>query len=109
MGAFISVALDGILDGAVSQGLKRSLGRTMVTQSLMGLAKLLEAGDTPDVLREKFASPRGTTIDGLLSLEEDKVRSAFSKAVIKTAHKSQSMATADSKKSISRPESAFQD
>ena len=90
-GVFISVALDGILDGAVSQGLKRALARTMLTQSLVGLAKLLEAGNTPDVLREKFSSPRGTTIDGLLSLEEDKVRSAFAKAVIKSAQKSQNM------------------
>jgi pyrroline-5-carboxylate reductase len=95
-GVLISVALDGILDGAVSQGLKRSLARTMVSQSLIGLAKLLEAGNTPDVLREKFASPKGTTIDGLLSLEEDRVRFAFSKAVIKTAHKSHSMSIADS-------------
>ena len=90
-GAFLSVALDGILDGAVSQGLKRAQARTMLTQSLVGLAKLLEEGNTGDMLREKVSSPRGTTIEGLLSLEEDRVRHAFSKAVIKSNHKSQTM------------------
>lgn len=90
-GVFLSVALDGILDGAVSQGLKRAQARTMMTQSLVGLAKLLEQGNTPDQLREKFSSPRGTTIAGLLSLEEDRVRHAFSKAVIASNHRSQTM------------------
>jgi pyrroline-5-carboxylate reductase len=41
------------------------------------------------VLREKFSSPKGTTIDGLLSLEEDRVRYAFSKATIATSKRSQ--------------------
>jgi pyrroline-5-carboxylate reductase len=90
-GAFLSVAIDGILDGAVSQGLKRAQARTMMTQSLVGLAKLLGEGNTPDQLREKFSSPRGTTIAGLLSLEEDRVRHAFSKAVIASSHRSQTM------------------
>lgn len=90
-GVFLSVALDGILDGAVSQGLKRAQARTMLTQSLVGLAKLLEEGNTGDILREKFSSPRGTTIEGLLSLEEDRVRHAYSKAVIKSTHRSQTM------------------
>ncbi|KAG0645881.1 Pyrroline-5-carboxylate reductase [Hyphodiscus hymeniophilus] len=90
-GVFLSVAIDGILDGAVSQGLKRAQARTMMTQSLVGLARLLEQGNTPDQLREKFSSPRGTTIAGLLSLEEDRVRYAFSKAVIASAHRSETM------------------
>ena len=90
-GVFLSVAIDGILDGAVSQGLKRAQARTMMTQSLVGLAKLLGEGNTPDQLREKFSSPRGTTIAGLLSLEEDRVRHAFSKAVIASSHRSQTM------------------
>ena len=90
-GVFLSVALDGILDGAVHQGLKRAQARAILTQTLVSLAKLLEEGNTPDVLREKFSSPRGTTIEGLLSLEEDSVRHAFSKAVIKSTHRSQTM------------------
>jgi pyrroline-5-carboxylate reductase len=90
-GVYLSVALDGILDGAVAQGLKRAEGRKMLTQSLTGLAKLLEAGDTSDQLREKFSSPRGTTIEGLMSLEEDRVRYAYTKCIVKATKRSQEM------------------
>lgn len=86
--AFLSVAFDGILDGAVSQGLKRADARNMLTQSLVSLTALLENGEHPAVLREKYSSPKGTTIAGLLSLEEDRVRYAFSKAVIESSKRS---------------------
>jgi pyrroline-5-carboxylate reductase len=90
-GAFISVALDGILDAAVNQGIKRPEARKIMAQSLIGLAKLLESGSTPDMLREKISSPRGTTIEGLMSLEEDRVRYAFTKAIVRATKRSQSM------------------
>jgi pyrroline-5-carboxylate reductase len=88
---FMSVALDGMLDAAVQQGIKRVEGRKLLAQSLVGLARLLENGDTPDTLREKFSSPRGTTIEGLMSLEEDRVRYAFCQAVLKSTKRSQEM------------------
>ncbi|CAG8979608.1 hypothetical protein HYALB_00013536 [Hymenoscyphus albidus] len=86
--AYLSVAFDGILDGAVSQGLKRADARKMLTQSLVSLTKLLENGEHPAVLRERYSSPKGTTIAGLLSLEEDRVRYAFSKAVVESSKRS---------------------
>ncbi|KAE9377487.1 pyrroline-5-carboxylate reductase [Stipitochalara longipes BDJ] len=86
-GALLSVAFDGMLDGAVKQGLKRADAKKILTQSLFSMAKLLE-NEHPAVLREKFSSPKGTTIDGLLSLEEDRARYAYSKAVIATTKRS---------------------
>ena len=86
-GALLSVAFDGMLDGAVKQGLNRADAKKILTQSLFSMAKLLET-EHPAVLREKFSSPRGTTIDGLLSLEEDRARYAYSKAVIATTKRS---------------------
>jgi pyrroline-5-carboxylate reductase len=85
--ALLSVAFDGMLDGAVKQGLKRADAKKILTQSLFSMAKLLE-NEHPAVLREKFSSPKGTTIDGLLSLEEDRARYAFSKAVIASTKRS---------------------
>jgi pyrroline-5-carboxylate reductase len=89
--AYLSLAFDGILDGAVSEGLKRADAKKMLTQSLISLAKLLENGEHPAVLREKYSSPKGTTIAGLLSLEEDRVRYAFSKAIITGSKRSQAI------------------
>jgi pyrroline-5-carboxylate reductase len=88
-GAFFTVAFDGILDGAVKQGLKRADAKKILTQSLFSVASLLESGEHPAELREKFSSPRGTTIEGLLSLEEDRVRYGFSKAVIASSKRSE--------------------
>jgi pyrroline-5-carboxylate reductase len=86
--ALLSVAFDGMLDGAVKQGLKRVDAKKILTQSLFSLAKLLET-EHPAFIREKFSSPKGATIDGLLSLEEDRARYAFSKAVMASTKRSQ--------------------
>ena len=87
--ALMSVAFDGILDGAVSQGLKRADATKILTQSLVSLAACLENGEHPAILREKISSPKGTTIAGLLSLEEDRARFAYTKATIASTKRSQ--------------------
>ncbi|KAI6249246.1 Pyrroline-5-carboxylate reductase [Erysiphe necator] len=92
-GALLSVALDGILDGAVSQGLARSQAKEIVSQSLISLATLLENGAHPAILREDFSIPQGTTIAGLMSLEEDRARWAFSKATIVSSERSKNIAS----------------
>jgi pyrroline-5-carboxylate reductase len=89
-GALLSVAFDGMLDGAVSQGLKRADAKKILVGSLYSLAKLLE-GEHPAVLREKFSSPKGTTIAGLLSLEEDRARYAYSRAVNASSERSKAI------------------
>ncbi|RFU30400.1 hypothetical protein B7463_g5932, partial [Scytalidium lignicola] len=85
---FFSVALDGMLDGAVSQGLRRGEANRILSQTLRGLATMLDNGEHPALVREKAASPRGTTIAGLLSLEADGVRAAYSNAIIKATERS---------------------
>jgi pyrroline-5-carboxylate reductase len=81
-GAFFTVAFDGILDGAVAEGLKRAEARDILAQSLLGMAKLIQDGEHPAVLREMVSSPRGTTIQGLMKLEKAGARSAYTQAVI---------------------------
>ncbi len=57
----------------MKQGLRSADEKNILTESLFLMAKLLETEHSA-VLREHFSSPRGTTIDGLLSLEEDRAR-----------------------------------
>ncbi|KAL4755168.1 hypothetical protein BDW72DRAFT_164258 [Aspergillus terricola var. indicus] len=80
--ATVSVAVDGILDGCVAEGMKRAEASEMMAQCLLGLAKLLKEGHHPAVLRESISSPRGCTIQGLLAVERGGVRSAFAESVI---------------------------
>jgi len=89
--AFMTVAIDGMLDGAVAEGIKRAEARKMLAQTLKSLSVLLENGETPDTLREKFSSPRGTTIAGTMSLEGDNVRAAYTRAIIKATKRSKEM------------------
>lgn len=86
--ALLSVAFDGMLDGAVSQGLKRAQAKEIVTQSLISLATLLQNDTHPAVLRENFSTPQGITIAGLMSLEEDRTRWAYCKAIIASSERS---------------------
>ncbi len=67
--------------------MKRADANKILTQSLISLATLLQ-NEHPAVLREKFSSPKGTTIAGLLSLEEDRARYAYSKATIASSERS---------------------
>ncbi|KAL4767667.1 hypothetical protein BDW60DRAFT_199474 [Aspergillus nidulans var. acristatus] len=80
--ATVSVAVDGILDGCVAEGIKRADASEMTAQCLLGLARLLREGHHPAVLRESISSPRGCTIQGLLAVERGGVRSAFAESVI---------------------------
>lgn len=91
--AIASLAVDGILDGAVASGLKRSEAREIVALNLMGLAKLLMAGDTPDAIRERTSSPRGITIQALLELERGGARSTFADAFLKASQHAEGMAS----------------
>ncbi|KAL4870702.1 hypothetical protein BDV12DRAFT_195178 [Aspergillus spectabilis] len=81
--ATLSVAVDGILDGCVAEGLKRSDATEMTAQCLIGLGRMLQEGHHPAVLRESIASPRGCTIQGLLAVEGGGVRGAFAESLIR--------------------------
>lgn len=80
-GAMFTLAVDGLLDQSVAGGLGRAEALSLVTQSLFGLARLLEAGNHPAMLREEISSPGGGTIQGLLELERQGVRSAYASAL----------------------------
>lgn len=80
--AIMSVALDGLLDGGVAEGVRRAEGLDMVAQTLSGMAGLLKSGVHPAVLRENISSPRGCTIQALLRLEREGARGTFAQAVI---------------------------
>lgn len=79
---FLSLALDGIEEGAVNGGLSRDTARAFVRQTVLGTALLLQQRDSsPAELKDQVASPAGTTIAGLAVLEDHAVRGAFIRAM----------------------------
>ena len=89
--ALASVAVDGILDGCVAEGVPRATAMAATAQCFLALAKLLQEGTHPAALRESTSSPRGCTIQGLLQLERTGVRAAFADSIIKGAERARVM------------------
>ena len=80
--AYVMLVAEALIEGGVLVGLPRATARQMVTQLLVGSAKLLaESGELPEVLRANVTSPGGTTAAGLQALEDRGVRAAFLAAV----------------------------
>ncbi|KAJ9616660.1 hypothetical protein H2200_000379 [Cladophialophora chaetospira] len=79
--ALTTVAVDGMLDAAVMEGMPRSEAQEIVSQSLIGVGKLLANGHHPAVLRESISSPRGCTIRGIAHLESRSARTAFTESI----------------------------
>lgn len=80
--AYLFLVAEALVDGAVAQGLPRSVAVTLAHQTMFGAGRLLIAsGDQAAVLRANVTSPGGTTAAGLRALELAGVRSAFIEAV----------------------------
>jgi pyrroline-5-carboxylate reductase len=80
--AYIFVLIEALADGGVKMGLTRDAALTLAAQTVYGSAKLLlETGAHPGELKDRVASPAGTTIAGLHVLEERAFRGAVIAAV----------------------------
>lgn len=80
--AFVFVFLEALSDGGVGMGLPRELANTLATQTVAGAARLArKTGMHFGELKDRVASPGGTTIAGLQSLEEGGLRAAVIRAV----------------------------
>lgn len=80
--AAMTVPIEGILDGCVAEGIKRPDAMEMVLHGLRGLSAALESGIHPAVLRESISSPRGCTIQALMTLERAGSRADYAEAII---------------------------
>lgn len=81
--ATLTLPIEGLLDGCVAEGFKRADAMEMVLQGIRGLSAVLESGSHPAAVRESISSPRGCTIQTLLSLEKAGTRSDFAEAMIR--------------------------
>jgi pyrroline-5-carboxylate reductase len=80
--AYVFMMIDALADGGVKMGLPRPIALTLAAQTLLGGAKMcLESGRHPGELKDMVASPGGTTIAALHTLETMGLRGALISAV----------------------------
>lgn len=94
--AYVYLIIDALADGGVRMGLSRATALLLAAQTVAGAAAMvLETGNHPSVLKDQVATPGGTTIEGLVALEEGSVRNAFIQAVTAASQKSSELAKKD--------------
>ncbi len=75
--AFVDLMIEAYGDAAVKYGMKRAEAYRLLSQMILGSAKLqLETGEHPAMLKDKVCSPAGTTICGVTALEKNGFRNA---------------------------------
>jgi pyrroline-5-carboxylate reductase len=90
--AYVFLVVEALVEGGVLAGLPRPVASALVTQTLVGSARLLdESPDGPEVLRAAVTSPGGTTAAGLRELEAHGVRAAFLDAVVAATERSREL------------------
>ncbi len=91
--AYIFTAIEAMADGGVLMGLDRKTSIELACGAIEGAARLVQAQDFVHTaeLKDRVASPGGTTIAALIALEEHGFRHALIRAVEAAARRSKEM------------------
>lgn len=90
--AYIYLVIEALSEAGVKVGLPRKTATLLAAQTLLGSAKMvLDRGEHPAALKDEVTTPAGCTIDGLMALEEGKLRVTLIKAVLAAAKRSKSL------------------
>jgi pyrroline-5-carboxylate reductase len=89
---FVALLTEALADGGVKAGLPRGLAQALAIQTVAGTAALIEqTGEHPAQIKDRVASPGGTTIAGLAVLEQRAVRGALIDAVVAAADRARAL------------------
>jgi pyrroline-5-carboxylate reductase len=92
--AYIYIILESLAEAGVKVGLPRDIATLLAAQTALGAATVvLETGDHPALLKDAVTTPAGCTIDGIMELEEGKLRVTLIKAVVKAAQRAKELAS----------------
>lgn len=90
--AFIFIILESLAEAGVKVGLPRDIATLLAAQTVHGAARMvLETGSHPALLKDAVTTPAGCTIDGILELEEGKLRVTLIKAIVKATQRAREL------------------
>ncbi len=90
--AYIFTIVDALADAGVKMGLSRKDSLFLSSQTVLGAAKmLLESKEHPGQLKDRVASPGGTAIAGIHTLEQGGLRTTLINAVEAASNRSKEL------------------
>jgi pyrroline-5-carboxylate reductase len=90
--AYAYIIIEALAEGGVKVGLPRHLATKLAAQTLLGGAKMvMETGEHPAKLKDEVTTPAGTTIDGIMALEDGGIRVTLIKTVDRATEKSKEL------------------
>jgi pyrroline-5-carboxylate reductase len=93
--AYIFLIIDALADAGVRLGLPKDIAIVLAAQTTLGAAKMVvDTGEHPVKLKDKVATPAGTTVEGLLALEQGKLRATLISAVTEAAKRAKGLSSA---------------
>lgn len=90
--AFIYIIIESLAEAGVKVGLPRDVATELAAQTVLGSANMvLRTKEHPAKLKDMVTTPAGCTIDGILELEEGKLRVTLIKAVVKATERAKEL------------------
>ncbi len=90
--AFVYQVIEALSDGGVLAGLPHDIAQALAVQTVGGAAQMvMSTGEHPAVLKDRVASPGGTTIAGLGKLEQGGLRATIMSAVEAATNRSRQL------------------
>ncbi len=94
--AYIYIILESLAEAGVKVGLPRDLATLLAAQTTLGAAQaVLLTGQHPALLKDAVTTPAGCTIDGIMELEEGKLRVTLIKAVVRATKRAKELMFSD--------------
>lgn len=90
--AYLYVIIESLAEAGVKLGIPRDVSTLLAAQTMFGASKMvLDSKAHPAMLKDSVTTPAGCTIDGLMELEEGKLRVTLIKAVVKAAERAREL------------------
>lgn len=100
--AYLYVVIESLAEAGVKLGIPRDVSTLLAAQTMLGSSKMiLESKAHPALLKDMVTTPAGCTIDGLMELEEGKLRVTLIKAVVKAAERARELVNTQNSKTKS--------
>ena len=88
--AYIYVIIESLAEAGVKVGFSRETATRLAAQTVLGSADMvLKTGEHPAKLKDGVTTPAGVTIDGLMELEEGKLRVTLIKAIVMSTRRAE--------------------